>query len=309
MKRRHVFGMATALAGYAAGIKTSEALQTGEPLFRGPDTAKYTEFTGAHGGVGILKYQELYNADIFETPVMFIHRGVLMPKSSIGEHVHKDMEEMYFVFNAPAEFTVNGHTAFLPAGSSVLCPMGSSHGIYNNSDTPLEWLNIAVGSAKGKGRAIDLGEDLSHQTIESPAPFKWAQFDETIMRPVPDCHSGKGTILFRRLWSENSFQTPWYFVDHCVLPPDTSIGYHPHNPIEEIYFIKEGTGRMTCNDVTRDVKAGDCIPCTLRDAHGLYNNSGKPLVMFNFSVKARSDQIKEEYVPRKIPFGDDLDTR
>jgi mannose-6-phosphate isomerase-like protein (cupin superfamily) len=115
--------------------------------------------------------------------------------------------------------------------------------------------------------------------------------------------------MFRRLWAEDSFRTPWFFVDHCVLPPDTSIGYHCHDTIEEIYFIKEGTGRMTSNDVTRDVKPGDCIPCTLRDAHGLYNNSNKPLVMFNFSVKARNDQIKEGSEPRKIPFHDYLDKR
>jgi mannose-6-phosphate isomerase-like protein (cupin superfamily) len=309
MIRRHFLGIGASLVACIATFKNAEALQTGEPQFRGADPAKYKEFKGAHGGAGILKYQELYGADFFETPVMFIHRGVLMPKSSIGEHVHKDMEEMYFVFNAPAEFTVNGHTALLPAGSNVLCPMGFSHGIYNNSDTPLEWLNIAVGIEKGKGRAIDLGEDLTKQTIESPAPFKWSQFDETLMRPAANAHGGKGSIMFRRLWAEDSFRTPWFFVDHCVLPPDTSIGYHCHDTIEEIYFIKEGTGRMTSNDVTRDVKPGDCIPCTLRDAHGLYNNSNKPLVMFNFSVKARTDQIKEGSEPRKIPFHDYLDKR
>lgn len=309
MKRRHVLGMAASLAGGVAGMNMAEALQTGDPQFRGPDPAKYTAYTGAHGGTGTLRMQVLYDAAFFETPVIFIHRGLLMPKSSIGEHVHIDMEEMYFIFDAPAEFTVNGHTALLPAGSSVLCPMGSSHGIYNNSDKPIEWLNIAVETAKGKGRAVDYGNDLTKQTIESPAPFKWAQFDETLMRPASNAHGGKGTIMFRRLWAQDSFKTPWYFVDHCVLPPDTSIGYHPHDTIEEIYFIKEGTGRMTSNDVTRDVKPGDCIPCTLRDAHGLYNNSNKPLVMFNFAVNARPDQLKGTSEPRRVPFDDDLDKR
>jgi len=309
MERRHFLGVASSLAAGLTSLKTADALQTGDPQFRGPDPAKYKEFKGPHKGTGILKYTELYGPDIFETPIMFIHRGVLLPKSSIGEHVHLDMEEMYFIFNAPAEFTVNGHTALLPAGSSVLCPMGSSHGVYNNSDIPLEWFNIAVGSGRNKGRAVDLDVDLTNQRIESPAPFKWTQFDNTIMRPANNAHGGKGTIMFRRLWAGDSFQTPWFFVDHCILPPDTSIGYHPHNNIEETYIIKEGTGRMTVNDVTRDVKPNDVIPCTLRDAHGLYNNTKNPLVMFNFAVNARSNQIKEGSEPRKIPFGDYLDKR
>jgi mannose-6-phosphate isomerase-like protein (cupin superfamily) len=309
MDRRYILGMAASFAGGMAGMKIAKALQTGEPQFRGPDPSMYREFKGAHGGTGILNYQELYSADFFETPVMFIHRGILMPKSSIGEHIHKDVEEMYFIFNAPAEFTVNGHTAYLPAGTSVLCPMGSSHGVYNPSDEALEWLNIAVSIEKGKGRYINLDDDLKNQRIESPAPFKWAQFDESLMRPASNAHGGKGDILFRRLWAEDSFKTPWYFVDHCVLPPDTSIGYHPHDNIEEVYFIKEGTGRMTVNDITREVKPGDCIPCTLRDAHGLYNNTQKPLVMFNFAVKAAQNQIKQGSEPRKIPFDDDLDKR
>ena len=216
---------------------------------------------------------------------------------------------MYFIFNAPAEFTVNGRTALLPAGSSVLCQMGSSHGIYNNSDETLEWLNIAVSRVKDKGTSIDYNEDLTRQRIESPAPFLWTRFDSSLMKPANRAHGGKGAIDFRRLWSEDSFKTDWYFVDHCILPPGTSIGYHPHDTIEEVYFIYKGTGRMTVNDVTRDVSEGDVIPCTLRDAHGLYNNSDEDLVMFNFAVRAKRDQIKPGSEPRKLSFDDDLSTR
>ena len=45
------------------------------------------------------------------------------------------------------------------------------------------------------------------------------------------------------------------------------------------------------------------------DAHGLYNNTNKPLVMFNFSVKTRKDQVKEGSEKREIPFNDYLDKR
>ncbi len=125
-----------------------QAEQKGTPLCGRTDPSKYEEVKNCHGGAGSVYYMELLGSDSFETNVLFIHRGIIPPKCGIGEHIHRNMEEMYFVFNAPAEFTVNGHTALLPASSCVLCPMGSSHGIYNNSDETLEWLNIAVSKEK-----------------------------------------------------------------------------------------------------------------------------------------------------------------
>ena len=38
-----------------------------------------------------------------------------MPKSGIGEHAHRYMEEMYFVLDRYAEFTVNGITSEVPS--------------------------------------------------------------------------------------------------------------------------------------------------------------------------------------------------
>jgi len=256
------------------------AEQTGTPVFGCNDPSRYKEVENCHGGAGTVRYMELLGSDLFETNILFIHRGVIPPNSGIGEHIHRNMEEMYFVFNTPAEFTVDGHTALLPAASCVLCPRGSSHGIYNRSDTPLEWLNIAVTDKKGVFDAVNFGDDLSGQSLESPAPFRWAQFDRSLLKPVGPAHLGKGKILNRRPWLDGNFETNWVRIGHCILPPGTSIGYHQHNATEEVYYVMSGTGRMTVNDHTWDVKAGDAIPCTLHDSHGLYNNSDEDLDIF-----------------------------
>ncbi len=252
------------------------AEQKGKPVYGHNDPSKYFEHKNAHGG-GSIFLMNLLPIEIFETNFLWMHRGIIPPKSGIGEHHQKGMEDMFIVFNAPAEFTVGGRTSLLPTGSTVLCPMTSSHGIYNNSNVPLEWMNLAVSTEKGKFEVIDFGDNLTNQEIESPAPFKWAQFDRSLLKPSGNAHEGKGTLYIRRLWEEDSFQTNWLRITHCVLPPGTSIGYHQHNVIEEIYYVISGNGAITVNDYTWSVCPGDATPCTLHDSHGLYNNTDNDL--------------------------------
>ena len=248
------------------------------------DPSQYNAGKNAHGGAGELHYFTLLDSDVMSNNYLFFHRGWLMPKSGIGEHIHRTMEEMYVIFDGVAEFTVNGKTSLLPAGSMVLCPMGSSHAIHNPNDTKLEWMNVAASIKKGEYDAVNYGDSRENVRLESPPPFKWGQFDRSLLRPAKNAHHGKGTILFRRIWDDADFATNWYFVDHCVLPPDTSIGYHQHNTIEEVYYVVSGTGRYTVNDKTYGVKPSDALPCRLHDAHGLYNNSNDDLEIVVVSV-------------------------
>ena len=189
------------------------------------------------------------------------------------------MEEMFIILNAPAQYTVNGRTAELPAGSCVPCLKGQSHGIYNHTGATLEWLYFATTEVKGKGDAIDYGDDLTNKKIVSPPPFLWTNLDNSLLKPASNAHKGKGKIFFRRMWNKDSFRTNWEFLDHCILPPGTSIGYHQHNMIEEVYYIASGSGRMTVNDSTWDVGPGDAVPCTLHDSHGLFNNGSEDIVL------------------------------
>ncbi len=271
------------------------------PVIGHNDPAKYRNATNAHGGSGSLDYFTLLDGKEMKTDYLFFHRGILNAKSGIGEHIHRHMEEMYMVFEGVVQYTVNGHTAELPAGSMVLCPAGSSHGIYNPTDKNLQWMNIGIGPEYD---AINFNEDLTNQRVESPAPFKWAQFDRTLLHPAPRAHDGKGSIMFRRIWSNDSFKTNWYFVDHCVLPPDTSIGYHQHNTIEEVYYVISGEGLYTVNDHTVRAKPGDALPCRLQDSHGLYNDTNGDLEIMVVSVASRKG-----YDRFGRNWGDDLSNR
>ncbi len=274
-----------------------------ELLYGRYNADEFWEAKNCHGGPGSLWLQVLLKDENFQSNINFFSVGRLAPGSGIGEHIHRNTEEMFFIFNAPAEFTVNGHTSLLPAGSCVLCPMGSSHGLYNSSNVTLEWLDIAVTREKGEFDAIDFGEDLTSQPLESPPQFKWARFDRSLLTPSGPAHKGKGTILYRRIWDIESRRTGWKRISHAVLPPGTSIGYHQHNSDEEIYYIMDGTGRITVNDVTWDVRKGDALPCRLGESHGLYNNSDDIMEIFICRVVANPDGRGV------VEFGDDLTDR
>jgi len=278
--------------------------RTDKPPVGHTDPGNYHESHNAHGGAGSIRYMELLGEEDFETNFLFLHRGVIPPKSGIGEHLHREMEEMYIVFDGTARFTVNGHTSILPAGSMVLCPMGSSHGIYNHTDRDIQWLNIAVGSKRGKYDAINFNDDLVNVSIESPPRFLRAELDRRLLRTGSNAHEGKGDIFFRRIWSDDSFSTNWYVVSHAVLPPGSSIGYHQHNTREEVYYIISGNGRLTANGYTFDVREGDAVPCRLHGSHGIYNNADDDLELLVFSVA-----VKKNYVKYEKNLGDDLTDR
>jgi mannose-6-phosphate isomerase-like protein (cupin superfamily) len=283
-------------------IVLTSAAYAQAPVVGHNDPSQYRDAAGAHDGAGTLSYFTLLGRDLFETNVAFFHRGILQPRSSIGEHNHRGSEEIYFIFDGPAEFTVNGQTALLPAPATVLVPLKESHGVYNNSDKPLEWMNIAVSSDE-RGPSVNYGEDLTNQRVTSPAPFAWSSLDKTLLIDRPAAHQGKGTVLSRRVWGVDSFKTKWAFVDHLVLPPDTSIGYHIHEGIEEVYYIMDGTGKMTVDDQTFVVNKGDAIPNKLGGSHGLYNHSSADIEIVVVAC------AMEKGVVDATDLGDDLSGR
>ena len=278
----------------------------GNVMFGRNDRSKYMSSEYPHGGAGTVRYMELTPREKFTTEFLFVHRGVLDPKSGLGEHVHRRMEEMYFVMdNNIARFTVNGRTAELPGPCMVLCPMGSSHGIYNPTDNVVEFMNIGVTLENRQYDAVNFAKknDLADAEIESPPPFLWSVIDKRLLHPVKPFYNGKGEMFYRKIWSTDKFKTKWGFVNHYVLKPGSSIGYHRHDVMEEIYYIFSGNGRMTVDDVTIDVKAGDAASVILHGAHGLYNNSNADLEVISIAVPLE----KGEY--DGVPLGDDLTNR
>ena len=99
------------------------------------------------------------------------------------------------------------------------------------------------------------------------------------------------------------FRSNFGFLVHCLIPPDTSIGYHSHKGVEEVYIIINGKGRMTVDDETQRVSQWDVVPSRLGGSHGLFNDTLEDLELLVVAVCADKGQFDA------TDLGDDLSQR
>jgi mannose-6-phosphate isomerase-like protein (cupin superfamily) len=268
------------------------------------DPAKYRLVKSVHGGApGGLNYMALFDNKTLETNLIFLHRGVIPPKGGIGHHFHHQMEEMFVIFDGEAQFTINGRTAVLQAPAGAPCRMGFSHAIYNHTDKPVQWMNIAVGSVRGRYDAEDLGDDRIGVTLDPKPVFTHMRLDPKLAREVKARYGGKGMVRYRRALRPEMFKTNWGYVDHLILPPDTSEGLHRHDSMEEFYYVIHGRGKVTVDKETAEIGPGDAVPIRLREPHGFFNHTTQDLELLIVGITLEKERFDA------TELGDDLSRR
>src|SRR3954447_13369419 len=121
------------------------------------DPSRYRQLTAVHECAGHMAFSALFDEHTFETNLQFLHRGVIFPKSGIGQHFHNQCEEMFIILDGEAQFTIDGRTSTLVGPAAVPDRAGHAHAIYNAGARPLQWLNINVGMSKDYDN-FDLGD-------------------------------------------------------------------------------------------------------------------------------------------------------
>lgn len=236
-----------------------------------PDPGSYRTLTGVHMGAGSMRFGTLIPGSRFATNFLFVHRGVLEPGGGIGHHVHSHMEEMYFILDGEAEFTVNGRTSTIRGPAAVPCRMGDAHAILNATDEPVQWMNIAVTTRKGKYDVFNLGDDRVGAARDEIPVFINTRFDRSLLRERPGLHGGRGAVLYRRAFAPEVFYTNWSFVDHLVVPPGAGVGKKRHPSVEEIYYVLGGEGSVTIGAESAPIGEDDAFVVSLNEVHAVAN--------------------------------------
>lgn len=237
-----------------------------EPLARRiahSDPAQYRVAKGPHGGAGAMAFMSLLDSHALDTNLLFLHRGVLSPKSGIGHHFHNQCEEMFVILDGEAQFTIDGRTATLKGPAGAPCRMGHSHAIYNPTAKPVEWMNINVSAVKGKYDAFDL-EDPRVDVPLDPVPVFMTMRLWRSLLPQTDA-----PVRRRRALDSAVFAGPWVYMDHLLLAPGAATTPHLHPEVAEVYYVMSGEGIIRVDGETAPVRTGDAIPVQLSEVHSL----------------------------------------
>jgi len=241
------------------------------------------EIKGVHAGANSIFFKSLFENDAFETPWWFIHSAIIPPGGGIGFHRHDHCEEIFVTFDNASQFTHNGRTTEIVGGAAVPVREGESHAIYNHTDKETRFFNFNVAEPGAPADSFDFGDDRSKVKLESVDRLPIGRFERRLL-DYGKIHGGKGLIGSRTIWDWRDFRNNYGYLTHYLMPPGTSIGYHRHDGIEEVYIVMNGNGRITADDQAADVCPGDAVLNGLGGSHGIYNNTNEFLEILAVAV-------------------------
>jgi mannose-6-phosphate isomerase-like protein (cupin superfamily) len=106
---------------------------------------------------GVLKKVLVKKADLQPGSLQMINWAVMPIGKQFAKHYHEDMQEAFVIMQGSAEITVDGETAVLNAGDTVLIAAREVHQMQNICNREVTYLALGVASGAG-GRTVVVDE-------------------------------------------------------------------------------------------------------------------------------------------------------
>lgn len=89
-------------------------------------------------GDGAVKVTDVLSSEEYNGKARLVGVLTLEPGCSIGEHLHENEEEIFYILEGTATYNDNGRTEILNVGDASICKGGENHSIANKSDKTLK---------------------------------------------------------------------------------------------------------------------------------------------------------------------------
>jgi mannose-6-phosphate isomerase-like protein (cupin superfamily) len=235
---------------------------------------------------GSVLVEEVFGPGDFQTGFESLRLFRIPPATSLELGSSDRVEHCLIPVDGAMRVEVPGARTDIQERTIALCRGDRNCSVLNLSKDPSALLVATVRHRDGTDDSSRDGHVLSSERL-----------DRSRLGPF-EAHLGMGTIGFRTLFDRRA--SAWNSVDHVMLPPRTSVGYHRNHNVEEVFVIVEGVGRMKIEDSVVGVTTGDCIRNPPGGTHGIVNTGATPLELLNLSVAAGDDQSEV------TDLGDDL---
>jgi mannose-6-phosphate isomerase-like protein (cupin superfamily) len=200
---------------------------------------------------------------------------VLPPGTRRAFPAAADREVGYLLLEGAVELAGSDLETQLEGPAALLCGVGWEHALANAGKDPARLLRLSA--------ALQGGTPAARAFLAEPVDPAWLKWR-------PAIHGGTGQIATRHIWGPGDFSSPWVFLDHAVLAPGSSLGYHYHGALEECFVVLSGHGYLTLDGQTFAVEPGSVTWQGMGQPHGLYNSGGEPLDFLRAAVGVRGEQ-------------------